>query len=242
MKRTIVAVAVFCMTGAAWAEGTMDNKPAGTAAGTQTNTKATATTGSTMAPGQMDMTKMGPWARKPTNEAATKKEITEWFKKAEAEEAKGNHEMMMDANDFPVYMVTDDAKGNVETMETSKDQYTQMMKPFYENMPKDTKWTHKPTVTVLSDSLAAVVDEFTMTQGKHKMAGKNSGLLVKKDGQWKWKMMAEAGWGGMSGPGTGGSSGETTGHHDMNTMGNTGTTGTTTPSNNTNTNTNTKKY
>jgi hypothetical protein len=33
-------------------------------------------------------------------------------------------------------------------------------------------------------------------------------LLVKRDGQWKWKVMAEAGYGGMSPPqGAGGDAG-----------------------------------
>ena len=66
--------------------------------------------------------------------------------------------------------------------------------------------THKPTITVLSDSLANVVDDFTMTMGKQKITGKNASLLVKRDGQWKWKSMVEAGYGGMEPPkGTGGS-------------------------------------
>jgi hypothetical protein len=36
-----------------------------------------------------------------------------------------------------------------------------------------------------------------MTQGKTKMTGRNTAVLVKRDGQWKWKVMGEAGWGGM---------------------------------------------
>jgi hypothetical protein len=72
-------------------------------------------------------------------------------------------------------------------------------------MPKDMKMTHKPTISVLSDSLVNVVDEFTMTTGKHTITGRNTSLLVKRDGQWKWKAMAEAGYGGMS-QDTGGSS------------------------------------
>jgi len=80
-----------------------------------------------------------------------------------------------------------------------------MMKPAFEHMPKDMKMTHKPTVVVLSDSLVSVTDEVTTTMGKQKMTSRNAGLLVKRDGQWKWKAMVEAGWGGMQPPGaTGG--------------------------------------
>ena len=145
----------------------------------------------------MDMSKMGPWARKPTNERATKKEITAWFKAQEQLEKKGDMDGMLAAVDFPVYMVTDDAKGMTEASSTNKEQYVEMMKPFHENMPKDMKARHKQTITVLSDNLAMVTDDFSMTHGKMKMAGRNAGLLVKKDGKWMWKMMVEAGWGGM---------------------------------------------
>ena len=148
----------------------------------------------------MDMTKMGPRARKPTNESQTKKEVQDFFKKAEETGKKGDMEGMLSRVDFPVYMATDDLKGIPEAKEFSREEYTAMMKPFFENMPKDMKMTHKPTITVLSDSLANVVDDFTTTMGKQKMTGRNAGLLVKRDGQWKWKVMVEAGWGGMHPP------------------------------------------
>lgn len=155
----------------------------------------------------MDMAKMGPWTRKPANEAAIKKEIADFFKEEDALAAKGDQEAMLARVDFPVFMVTDDAKGAVEAKGYSRDEYVATMKPFYESMPKDLKTTHKPQVTVLSDSMVNVVDEFAMTSSKGKFAGRNMGLLVKTGGTWKWKTMAEAGWGGMSG-GMGGMSGE----------------------------------
>jgi hypothetical protein len=150
--------------------------------------------------GGMDMSKMGPFVRKPTNEKATKKEVEAFFKEEEALAAKGDLEAVTARIDFPVYMVTDDVKGVPEASATSKEEYIAMMKPFYENMPKDMKTTHKPNITVLSDSLVVVVDDFTMTMGKTKMSGRNSSLLIKRDGQWKWKSMVEAGWGGMAPP------------------------------------------
>jgi hypothetical protein len=148
----------------------------------------------------MDMTKMGPAARKPTNEKATKKECEEFFKKMEAAGQKGDLEATAAMHDFPLFMATDDLKGVPEAKSYSKEEFVAMMKPFYENMPKDAKTTHKPAYTVLSDSLVVVVDDFTMTMGKTKIAGKNSGLLVKVGGEWKFKSMVEAGWGGMPPP------------------------------------------
>lgn len=189
MKRSIlVCVTAVALAGSAWAQN-KEQQPAGQAPA-------------------MDMSKMGPGARKPTNEAKTKKEVQDFFKKMEDMEKKGTGtvEDMAAGVDFPVYMATDDLKGMPETKEYSREEYIAMMKPMFEHMPKDMKMTHKPTITVLSDSLVNVVDDFTTTMGKQKMTGRNAGLLVKRDGEWKWKVMVEAGWGGMHPPGaTGGS-------------------------------------
>jgi hypothetical protein len=188
MKRTmLVCAAAVVFAGSAWAQGKEAAKPAATPPPAQ---------GGAMQ--GMDMTKMGPSARKPTNEKQTKKEVEDFFKKMEEAMAKGDMDAATNAVDFPIYMVTDDQKGVPEAKEFTREQYVAMMKPFHDSMPKDMKVTHKPTITVLSDSLVNVVDDFTMTMGKQKMSGKNAGLLVKTDGQWKWKSMVEAGWGGMA--------------------------------------------
>ncbi len=193
MKTTLLA-ALF-ITGAAFAQAPAPAKaaapPPAKAAAAKEEPKAEAA-----APG-MDMSKMGPWSRKPTNEKATKKEVEEFFKAEDELAKKGDMDGMLARVDFPIWMATDDSKGDIDAKPFDKDAYVKAMKPFYENMPKDAKTTHKPTITVLSDTLVTVTDDFTMTANKHKMAGKNSGLLVKVGGAWKWKMMAEAGWGGM---------------------------------------------
>jgi hypothetical protein len=147
--------------------------------------------------GQPDMSKIGPWSRKPTNEKATKKEIADYFKKMHALEKKNDQDGMLALIDFPVYMGTDDSKGVPSAEAWDKDRYLATMKPFWDNMPKDQKLTEKLTTTVLSDSLVDVVDDFTMTTGKHKLTGRNQTLFVKRDGQWKSKVMVEAGWGDM---------------------------------------------
>src|SRR5262249_11698191 len=140
--------------------------------------------GMAWAEGGMDMSKMGPGARKPTNEAATKKEIAAFFKDMDELEKKMDLSAFLSHIDFPVFMLTDDTKGVPKAEAWSQEQYAAMMKPMMENMPKDVKVTHKPTVTVLSDSLVNVTDDFTMTMGKQKMSGRNMSVLVKRDGKW----------------------------------------------------------
>jgi acyl-CoA-binding protein len=214
MKRTIlVCVAAVALAGSAWAQGKAPEKApeknpkaGGASVGASVGASAGGTGVSAGASAQMpamDMSKMGPGARKPTNEKQTKQEVMDFFKKVEELGKKGDMEGVTAMVDFPVYMATDDLKGVPETKEYSREEYIAMMKPFYENMPKDMKVTHKPTINVLSDSLVMVIDDFSMTMGKQKVTGRNASLLVKRDGQWKWKSMIEAGYGGM-GPGTGG--------------------------------------
>lgn len=152
------------------------------------------------APPMMDMSKMGPAARKVADEKKVKKEIDEFFKKAEEADKKGDLDGSTALIDFPVFMATDDLKGVTESKSYSKDEYVAMMKPMFENMPKDAVTTHKRVVALLSDSLANVVDDWTMTMGKVKVQGKSASLLVKVGADWKWKTMVEAGWGGMGPP------------------------------------------
>ena len=155
-----------------------------------------------------DMSKLGPWSRKPTDEGRTKKEVDAFFKQEEALMKKRDFEGTLARMDFPVYMVTDDSKGVPMARLYTRDEYVKEMKGFWESMPRDMKVTHKPTVTVLSDSLVSVTDDFNMQMGGKKMSGRNQAFLVKRDGQWKWKQMAEAGWGDASAAGTGGSGAE----------------------------------
>jgi hypothetical protein len=187
MKRTMIAcLAAVSLTGSAWAQDKAQGQ------GQQPAAAAPAQGGA------MDMTKMGPGARKPTNEKQTRQEVLDFFKRHEEATKKGDLETAFADIDFPVFMITDDLQGKPESKAYSREEYVAMMKPMYESMPKDLKMTHKPTITVLSDSLVSVTDDFTMTLGKQKVSGRNASLLVKTGGQWKWKMMSEAGWGGMS--------------------------------------------
>jgi hypothetical protein len=88
----------------------------------------------------------------------------------------------------------------VSSRAASRDEYLAEMKPFWDTMPADLKTKHKYTISVLSDSLASVVDDFTMTMGKVKVSGRSAATLVKVGGAWKWKTKAEAGWADMGAP------------------------------------------
>jgi hypothetical protein len=153
----------------------------------------------------MDMSKMGPWTRKPTNEAKTRKEIEAFFKEEEAIMKRRDFDAGLARVDFPIFMATDDSKGVPKAETYDRQKYAEMMKPMFDQMPADMQMTQKTTITVLSDSLATFTCDFTMSAGKEKHSGRNGGLLVKRDGQWKWKALYEAGWGDYPPSAVGGS-------------------------------------
>lgn len=178
MKTLLVAAALLMALPAAAAE---ERQPGGT-------------------PPAMDLSKMGSAGRKPKDEKAVKREIDAFLKEEIELEKRGDFEAMLPRLDFPLFMVTDDSKGVVTSRSYSQQEYVAEMKPWYEQMPKELRMTHKFTVRVLSEALATVEDEHTTVLGKQKVSGRSEALLIKRDGKWKWKSMVEAGWGEMAQP------------------------------------------
>jgi uncharacterized protein (TIGR02246 family) len=146
------------------------------------------------------------------NEAKDKQEIQALFKAMDTAGKRGDLEAAAALVDFPVLMVTDDSKGEAMGEPWDRERWTEVMKPFYEKPMKDMKVTHKPTIFLLSDSLASVDDVSTMSMGGKTVTSRNSMLVIRRDGKWLVKAMAEGGWGDMmaagaqaQGTGSGGS-------------------------------------
>ena len=131
------------------------------------------------------------------NEAKDKQEIQALFRSMEAAARTGDLDAAAALVDFPVTMMTDDSKGEATGDAWTREQWTEVMKPFYGKPMKDMKVTHKPTIFLLSDSLASVDDVCTMTQGGKTMTSRNSMFVIRRDGKWRVKAMAEGGWGDM---------------------------------------------
>lgn len=146
---------------------------------------------------------MGGWSP-PTvkHEKRDRQEIEAFLKAMEAASAKGDLEAAAALVDFPVLMVTDDSKGEAGGDAWSREQWTQVMKPFYEKpMPAGTTVPGKRTIVLVSDSLAVVGSGGTMKMGPKKVSGTSGLLLVRKGGAWKAKAMVEGGWGDTPAPG-----------------------------------------
>jgi uncharacterized protein (TIGR02246 family) len=130
-------------------------------------------------------------------EAKDKQEIQALFKGMETAARTGDLDAAAALVDFPVMMMTDDSRGDAMGSAWSRERWTEAMKPFYGKPMKDMKVTHKPNIFLLSDSLAVVTDVATMAQGGKSITSRNSMFLIRKDGAWRVKAMAEGGWGDM---------------------------------------------
>jgi hypothetical protein len=130
------------------------------------------------------------------NEKKDRQEIEAHLKKMEAASMKGDLDAAAALIDFPVLMVTDDARGEGSGEPWTREQWLQVMKPFYAKpMPPGSMTQGKRTIVLLTDSLALVGSGWTMTMGSKKVSGTSGLILVRKGGQWKAKAMAEGGWG-----------------------------------------------
>jgi uncharacterized protein (TIGR02246 family) len=139
---------------------------------------------------------MAGWVpRKVAKEAADKKQIMALFKAMEEAGQKGDLEAAAALVDFPVLMVTDDSKGEAMSGAWTKEQWMQVMAPFYKKPMSDFKVTHKPIIFMVTDSLASVDDQQTMTMQGKKVATRTTTLLVRRGGKWLVKSMVEGGWG-----------------------------------------------
>src|SRR6266545_4746445 len=103
------------------------------------------------------------------------------FKAMEDAGRKGDLDAASALVDFPVLMVTDDSKGEATAGAWSKEQWMQVMAPFYKKPMGDMKVTHKPSIFMVTDSLASVDDQQTMTLGGKKVATRTTSLLVRKN-------------------------------------------------------------
>jgi hypothetical protein len=135
---------------------------------------------------------------KVTREAQDKKEIAAVWKSMEAAQKKGDVNAAADLVDYPVLMMTDNSKGEGMGEQWTREKWIQVMEPFYKHPhPANMKPTHKTSIFLMSDSLASVNDVGTYKVGGKPVTVRSATLLVKKDGKWLVKAMAEGGWGDM---------------------------------------------
>jgi ketosteroid isomerase-like protein len=166
--------------------------------GTSPTPPAAPASSATASGGMPDMTKMGPATRKLQHEADDKKAIQAMMKASMDAMEKGDVEASAAMIDFPVLMVTDSpTTSEASGRPMSREEWIAVMKPFAGPTPKDAKFSSKHTVAMLTDSLAQVISDYSVTMGGTKMQWKSADLVIRKNGKWLVKSMTEGGWGDM---------------------------------------------
>ena len=200
MRRLLIALCVVpaLALGAEQTEGATTGTPQNQGATGTPQTEGA--TGAPKAEGAAPGNPMGKWVPpKVKNEAKDKQEIKAYFSKMEAAQKAGDLDAAAALVDFPVTMITDNSKGEGMGETWDREKWVATMKPFYAHMhpAKNVKVTHKPTVFLLSDSLAVVTDVATITHGAKTITSRSAMTLVRKDGEWRAKTMVQGGWGDM---------------------------------------------
>jgi hypothetical protein len=121
-------------------------------------------------------------------------EVQAWFARYDALAAAQNYEGMADQAVFPLNEVTDDGKGNASAAQYDRPAFVAQMA---EVMAGSADVTMKTTRTphFLTESLAFVITEGTMTYNGHTQPIRYADLLLKTNGHWKFQTMIQGGWG-----------------------------------------------
>ena len=135
------------------------------------------------------------WApRVPAREKEDRVEIEALLAALDRADERGEARAAADLMDFPVLMASDDRKGERVAEIWSRDRWLDAMAPLFAPIP-GVEVSHRPTVFLVSDSLALVTDEQVVALGGRRLPARSALLLVRVGGAWRVKAMVEGGWG-----------------------------------------------
>lgn len=126
------------------------------------------------------------------------KELSEWFAKYESHVLKNELDNMADMAVFPLVVITDDPKGNCVSQAWDTTTFKQAMDLNAQGVDLSTvKIENERNPIFLSQNLAVVItDTVTTIAGKPEQS-RYADIMVKADGQWKYKSMIQSNWGDM---------------------------------------------
>lgn len=133
--------------------------------------------------------------RKIEDEKRARREVEALMEEMHAAYREGNIAAAASLMDFPVYMVTDDWKGEAVTAEWDRDRWMERMGPLFRSPVPDLRQKHEHNVFIVSDSLANVDDEQRVRMGRTTVTIRSSSLVIRKGRRWLVKSVIEGGWG-----------------------------------------------
>jgi hypothetical protein len=98
--------------------------------------------------------------------------------------------------EFPLLVVSDDSRGEAVAITWTRERWLEAMGPISGPLP-GVAVEHRPSVFLLSDAIAVVTDEQTVTRRGRSLPGRLSLVLLRTSAGWRVKSILEAGWGEM---------------------------------------------
>lgn len=121
--------------------------------------------------------------------------VMEWFKKCDSLVASHDVGALVTQAHFPITVITDDSQGECVTQHWDEDAFRASLENNESNPSTTIENSRQPIF--LNQNLAVVVTESTVTTGDNVQRMRYADVLVKKNGEWKFKSMIQAGWGDM---------------------------------------------
>ncbi|HEX6416111.1 MAG TPA: hypothetical protein VFZ62_01160 [Candidatus Saccharimonadales bacterium] len=118
-----------------------------------------------------------------------------WFKNYDALAANNNVDAMIKEAHLPITVITDDSNGECVTQQWDESAFRASIEGNTSNPNTKIKNDRRPFF--LSRNLAVVITEATVTNGEDVQYMRYVDVLVKSNGEWKFKSMMQAGWGDM---------------------------------------------
>jgi hypothetical protein len=123
--------------------------------------------------------------------------LLDWFARYDTHVQRNETDAMADMALFPIIVMTNDSVGDCVTQEWDRETFVQAMAMNTADADQEMELKNEREPVFLNSDLAIVVTNSTVTMDGEQQHMRYVDIMAKKDGQWRFKSMIQAGWGDM---------------------------------------------
>lgn len=123
--------------------------------------------------------------------------LLDWFTRYDTHVQRNETDAMADMALFPIIVMTNDSAGDCVTQEWDRETFVQAMAMNTADPDQEMELRNEREPVFLNSDLAIVVTNSTVTMDGEQQHMRYVDIMAKKDGQWRFKSMIQAGWGDM---------------------------------------------
>ena len=126
------------------------------------------------------------------------KQLMDWFDQYQARVLKNDLEAMADMAILPLIVMTNDSDGNAVTQEWDRETFKQALDLSAQGVDlANVSIMNERQPFFLSEDLAIVITDAVTSVAGDSQPSRYVDIMFKKEGEWKYKSMIQAGWGDM---------------------------------------------